>query len=83
MARAARRDQNRREPKVVRDAAVAPPRAVRPGSPRSGRYVVSSRSKQLASRSSRRADRRRRLVEAATDLAIELYGPALKELEKH
>ena len=26
---------------------------------------------------------KRRAVERATDLVIELYGPALKELEKH
>ncbi len=35
----------------------------------------------------RRIDERKRkeleLLEKATDLAIELYGPALKELEKH
>jgi hypothetical protein len=26
---------------------------------------------------------KKRVVERATDLAIELYGPALRELEKH
>lgn len=34
----------------------------------------------------RRDDRKKkeqRLIEAATELVIEMYGPALKELEKH
>jgi hypothetical protein len=34
----------------------------------------------------KREERRRKehkLLEAATDLVIEMYGPALKELEKH
>lgn len=37
--------------------------------------------------SQRKRDERKRkeqkLLEAATDLVIEMYGPALKELEKH
>jgi len=41
------------------------------------------RPEKVAAGSKKSKDGRRRVIERAADIAIELYGPALRELEKH
>jgi hypothetical protein len=42
-----------------------------------------ARGRKATARAGKNNTGRRRVIERATDLAIALYAPALKELEKH
>lgn len=50
-------------------------------------YRPQMAKKGISSMNDKRSEERRRreqeLIDKATELAIEMYGPALKELEKH
>ncbi len=45
--------------------------------------MIRNTEDEMDKRTSARKRKEQKLVEIATDIAIELYGPALKELEKH
>ncbi len=65
--------------KRQKGGAVMARNGARPGTPatKEGTQIVGKK------RTEERKRREQELLEAATELAIELYGPALKELEKH
>ena len=45
--------------------------------------VSGARSPSAEGRSTERKRKERKLIDLATEIAIEMYEPALKELEKH
>ena len=46
-------------------------------------HMITNTEDEMEKRTSARKRKEQKLVEIATEIAIELYGPALKELEKH
>jgi len=51
--------------------------------PRNGKTPTVTQATRDGKRLSEKKRKEQKLLELATDLAIDLYGPALKELEKH